>query len=203
MCRWLGMAGWLSLTLMWAWTLAFPGETFACSPTTTPFSSAEPTPGPIDYALAADVVIEGEVIDVDDRGTALVEVEFYYKGHGPAIVTITGFGVGEDCRDEVSIGTNAVFYGMGNPNEQLSALHLRTWHATDPITEQIIREVTETTGQGPLPPVEAADTLMEPVSAPASSYTDHNRLTLRVTIVGALSFILLLLLLSVRYAMRE
>jgi hypothetical protein len=196
MNKWLGVAGWISLAILLTWTLALPGETFACSPTATPFGSTEPTPGPTAYALAADIVIEGEVIDVVEYGTALVAVERYYKGRGPAIVTITGFGEDVSCRDKVAIGEQALFYGRGSPYEQLSALHLRAWHSTDPINDQVIREVTEATGQAPLLPEEIADIAVEPVPAPNGPNTSAKSIA-RIMITLILSTILLLLFLRV------
>ena len=76
---------------------------------------------------AADVVLEGTITQVTSANynyTATVQVQQYFKGSGPATVTIGNFGTGADCRSVVRQGDTWIFFANGDPNTGLSASYL-------------------------------------------------------------------------------
>lgn len=131
-----------------------------------PLWACTPPPGglpdytPADRTHAAEVVLEGTIIGrVDLNGhpwldTALVRVHRYFKGAGPAWVTISHFGPGSLCLSEVYIGQRAIFYAKGDPETGLVAHYLSQFDAVDPVWPEIVAEVIAAAGQEPVLPVE-------------------------------------------------
>jgi hypothetical protein len=82
---------------------------------------------------AADVVLEGTVTQMaainfqDD--TATIAVQRYFKGSGPASVTITNFGPGALCRSSVQVGEHWIFFAKGDPSALMSASYLSQFDA--------------------------------------------------------------------------
>lgn len=87
---------------------------------------------------------------------AEIEVETYLKGEGPAIVKISGFGDGADCRSWVEVGAQAVFFANGDPDSGvLDAEYLGVHDAVWQASEKNISEITGITNHSvepyPLP----------------------------------------------------
>lgn len=103
---------------------------------------------------AAGVVLDGEVIHVEGDWllTATVEVNRYFKGRGPEVVTISNLGPGSLCLSWVSVGDKWVFYTTGNPDAVLSAHYLSQFDAIDPVTPAVVTEVIAAAGHDPVPP---------------------------------------------------
>jgi hypothetical protein len=82
---------------------------------------------------AADVVLEGAVTQMtsvngqDD--TATITVQRYFKGSGPAAVTITNFGTHALCRSFVQAGDHWIFFAKGDPSALMSASYLSQFDA--------------------------------------------------------------------------
>ena len=94
---------------------------------------------------AADVVLEGTVtqmtkINMPDD-TATISVQRYFKGSGPASVTITGFGPTSLCRSPVHAGEQWIFYAKGDPNALMSASYLSQFDAVDIPSDETIAEI--------------------------------------------------------------
>ena len=107
----------LLLSLMWA------APALACTqpPGGTPHYTIS------QHVRAADVVLNGTITQVTSDNynyTATVQVQEYFKGSGPAIVTITNFGTGADCRSVVRTGDDWIFFANGDPNADMSANYL-------------------------------------------------------------------------------
>lgn len=94
---------------------------------------------------AADVVLEGTVTEVstltfpDD--TATIQVQRFFKGSGPATVTITGFGPGAMCRSQVAVGNHFIFFARGDPATMMEANYLGQFDAVAPADQDTIAEV--------------------------------------------------------------
>src|SRR5207253_1938522 len=80
------------------------------------------------HVRAAGVVLEGTITQVTVENfqnfTATIAVQQYFKGSGPATVTITNFGTGADCRSVVKQSDTWIFFANGDPNAELSASYL-------------------------------------------------------------------------------
>src|SRR5262245_28331036 len=79
------------------------------------------------HVKAADVVLEGTITQVTSANfnyTATVQVQQYFKGSGPATVTIGNFGTGADCRAFVKVGDTWIFFANGDPHVGLNASYL-------------------------------------------------------------------------------
>jgi hypothetical protein len=131
------------------------GRLWAC----TPPPGGLPDYTPADRTEAAEVVLEGTIVGrVDTSGypwleTALVKVHRYFKGTGPALVTISHFGPGALCLSEVYIGQRAIFYTRGDPDTGLVAHYLSQFDAVDPVHPEVVAEVIAAAGQEPVLPV--------------------------------------------------
>jgi hypothetical protein len=101
-----------------------------------------------DRVKAAQVVLEGTVTSVTNSGqTALIAVKQYFKGSGPATVTINGFGPSAACLVEVKAGDNLIFYASGDPKATtLSAFYMSIGDATSPANPQTIEEIGRAAG---------------------------------------------------------
>lgn len=136
-----------------------PSPTFACEPL-PPEQAAQATH--TRRTESADIVLEGTITDTAGRDfphTATVEVDRYYKGSGPAEVTITGFGEGSDCLSPVNEGDHLIFYATGDPAVTLDAYYLVGLDAVAAPDPEVIAEITAVAGQEP---VEPADDIASP-----------------------------------------
>ena len=111
--------------------LAPPRRAAAC----TPPPGGLPTFSAAERAWAAAVVLEGTVSAVDGEPfamqTATVTLHEYFKGGGPATVTISNLGSGALCLSAVSVGLRAIFYTTGDPATGLVAHYLSQFDAYD------------------------------------------------------------------------
>jgi hypothetical protein len=94
---------------------------------------------------AADVVLEGDITQMtatnfkDD--TATISVQRYFKGSGPASVTITNFGPSSLCRSPVHAGEHWIFFAKGDPNAVMTASYLSQFDAVTPATADTIAQI--------------------------------------------------------------
>ncbi|MDQ7025743.1 MAG: hypothetical protein Q9P44_09305 [Anaerolineae bacterium] len=130
-------------------------RTYACSP----------TPEALEYTLEdrienAPLVLVGTVLDgTIGWGNTIVEAEIkvdsYLKGSGMAVVTISGFGDGADCRSRVQMGGRYIFFAEGDSADTLQAVYLGVQDATYSASDERVSRVTAFTGQSlepqPLP----------------------------------------------------
>jgi hypothetical protein len=113
---------WMLLIAVLATLQGGAGRALACEPIEMPEG---PSPTPVTQEAivqAADVIFEGVVVDHEngeDYGPAIVEVERYFKGSGPAQVLVRGFGWGTDCLPTIEVGQRGLFYASGNPDDAL------------------------------------------------------------------------------------
>src|SRR5262245_29472839 len=77
---------------------------FACQPTAAP-TNFVPTPFMLAmHVKRAAIILEGTVLgqsakeSSDHSQIGAIQVQQYLKGSGPAIVEVSGFGTGGDCR---------------------------------------------------------------------------------------------------------
>ncbi len=141
----------LVLTLLISLALIKPvPPVFAC----TPPLGGHPIYSVTERTNAAEVVLEGTVTNLTDPfyGTATVEVNRYFKGSGPATVTITDLGTTALCLSPVSVGSHYIFYTVGSPSTGLKANYLGAFDAVDPADPQIIAEIIAAVGHDPVPP---------------------------------------------------
>lgn len=136
-----------------ATVLLYPAPAFAC----TPPPGGLPKHTAADRTRSASVVLEGVVTALSDTGipgeVATVSVKQYFKGSGPSVVTIRGFGPSGICRSELRVGDRLVFYSVGDPAVELQAFYLSQFDAVAPADAQTIAEVIAAAGQNPVTPV--------------------------------------------------
>lgn len=131
---------------------------------TPPVLACTPPPGGLppytvaDRTNAAEVVVEGTIValtDADDYGaikTATVKVDLYFKGSGPAVVSIARFGPTSLCLSPVSVGQHWIFYTTGDASTGLTAHYLSQFDAVDPVTSDIVAQVIAAVGHDPVRP---------------------------------------------------
>jgi hypothetical protein len=82
---------------------------------------------------AADVVLQGTVTQMTainfQNDTAAIAVQRYFKGTGPASVTITNFGPGSLCRSFVQVGDHWIFFAKGDTSALMTASYLSQFDA--------------------------------------------------------------------------
>ncbi len=129
-----------------------------------PALACTPPPGGLppytvaDRTNAAEVVVEGTIValtDADNYGaikTATVEVRLYFKGDGPAVVSIARFGPSSLCLSPVSVGQHWIFYTTGDPRTGLTAHYLSQFDAVDPATPDNVAQVIDAVGHDPVRP---------------------------------------------------
>ena len=130
------------------------------TPAVLPVCACTPPPGGLpDYTVAdrtnaAEVVLEGTIIALTGEyiNVATVHVHRYFKGIGPAVTTISGFGSTRLCLSPVSVGQRWVFYATGDPSSGLSAHYVSQFDAVDPADPQTIAEVIAAVGHDPVLP---------------------------------------------------
>jgi hypothetical protein len=116
-----------------------------------PALACTPPPGGVPiYTIAqrvqaADVVLEGDVTQVTQMqfpdDTAIISVSRYFKGNGPASVTITNFGPGGLCRSSVHVGDHWIFFAKGDPNTVMAASYLSQFDAVASATPNTIAQI--------------------------------------------------------------
>jgi len=94
---------------------------------------------------AADVVLRGTITQVTVENfqnyTATIAVQQYYKGSGPATVTIANFGTGADCHSAVHVGDDWIFFAKGDPSALMQANYLSQFDAVTSPTADTIAEI--------------------------------------------------------------
>jgi Agrin NtA domain len=82
---------------------------------------------------AAEVVLQGTVTQLTainvQNDTATITVQRYFKGSGPATVTITNFGPSSLCRSAVQVGDHWIFFAKGDPSALMTASYLGQFDA--------------------------------------------------------------------------
>jgi hypothetical protein len=172
----------LLIGTMFGWQ---PSPIYACEPL-SPEQAAQATH--TRRTEAADMVLEGTITDTAGGSaphTATVEVDVYYKGSGPAEVTITGFGEGPDCLSPVAEGEHLIFYANGDPAGTLNAYYLVGLDAVTIPGTDVVAEIEAAAGQEPIEP--AGDS--EPTFG-LSNYLLLAAGTLCLLVVGAGGFFL-------------
>jgi len=125
----------LLLSLMWA------APALACTqpPGGTPHYTIS------QHVRAADVVLRGTITQVTVENfqnyTATIAVQQYFKGSGPATVTIANFGTGADCRSAVHVGDDWIFFAKGDPNADLTASYLGAGDAIATPSDDTIAQI--------------------------------------------------------------
>jgi len=93
----------------------------------SPAHACEPIPVYMQSSLServssADAIFEGRVVKVlpnTDKGIgAEITVTRYFKSIGPELLTVYGFGFGDDCNVAVAPGDVRIFYVKGNPQAE-------------------------------------------------------------------------------------
>lgn len=131
---------------------ARPLAVFACEPLLPEVATAATATRRTE---SADVVLVGTITDTAGQAfadTATVEVEVYYKGDGPAEVTISGFGEGPDCLSPVAEGERLIFYATGDPAAELEAYYLVGLDAVAQPSAETAQEIMIAAGQVPIVP---------------------------------------------------
>jgi hypothetical protein len=141
---------WLLLALPALSHLGRADRALACTP---------PPGGLPDYSVAdraadAPVILEGTITHLGDDfpQVATIAVNRYFKGIGPAEVTISGFGPSSVCLSEVNEGDHLVFYAQGSPDTGLQANYLSQFDAVDPADVDTVNELIEAVGREPVAP---------------------------------------------------
>ncbi|WP_420629100.1 hypothetical protein [Candidatus Leptofilum sp.] len=120
----------------------------------------------------AELVFEGTVLKTNDLDSTVVEGDFgnigagsrtstgsygatvavhqYFKGSGPEIIEIEGFGLGGSCLSSVFPGSNFIFFANGNPSEILTANYLGVYSAVEEANAATIAEAIKATGHLPV-----------------------------------------------------
>jgi hypothetical protein len=97
------------------------------------------------HVRAADVVLRGTIskitVESFQNYTAAIVVQSYYKGSGPATVTIANFGTGADCRSAVHVGDDWIFFANGDPSALMQASYLSQFDAVMSPTADTIAQI--------------------------------------------------------------
>lgn len=147
----------LFLILVAAMLLTPTRPVTSLAPVCTPPPGGLPVYTTAERVANAEIVLEGTITKVveemnDVSQVATVSVTLYYKGYGPAEVTIDGFGPGSLCLSYVQEGDHRVFYAHDNPMTGLSATYLSQFDAVDSVSPERTMEIIEAVGRTPLPP---------------------------------------------------
>ena len=118
---------------------------------TAPALACTPPPGGLPHytiaqrVQAADVVLRGRITKVTVENfrdyTATIAVQEYFKGNGPATVTIANFGTGADCRSAVHVGDDWIFFANGDTSALMQANYLSQFDAVTSPTADTIAEI--------------------------------------------------------------
>lgn len=155
------------LVVAWFWLVLTPtSSVLACLPA-----------GRFDYTVTerthdAELVFEGTVLKTNNLDSTVVEGDFgnigagsststgsygatvavhqYFKGSGPEIIEIVGFGFGGSCLSSVFPGSNFIFFANGNPSELLTANYLGVYSAVEEANAANITEAEKASGQQPV-----------------------------------------------------
>ena len=141
------------------------------------------------HVRAAGVVLEGTITQVTSANfnyTATVQVQQYFKGSGPTITSIGGFGTGADCRSVVKAGDTWIFFANGDPNTGLSASYLSAFDALATPDADTIAEIIAAVNSQPrayLPLLASGATR---ITAAPSRADDGTPVGVALLLVGAL-----------------
>lgn len=142
------------------------------------------------HVRAAGVVLQGTISQVTVENfqsyTATVQAQQYFKGSGPATVSITNFGTGADCRSVVRTGDTWIFFSNGDPNSGLSASYLSVGDALatpDADTISQILAVLNSRARAYLPLITGG---AQAVAAAAQPAEDRTPVGIALLLVGAL-----------------
>jgi hypothetical protein len=139
---------------------------------------------------AADVVLEGDVTQMSainfQNDTATISVTRYFKGSGPASVTITNFGPTSICRSPVQIGDHWVFFAKGDPNAVMMASYLSQFDAVTSASADTIAQILAALNirARAFLPLLVAQPANIAAAAPSST-EDHTLIGLALMIAGA------------------
>lgn len=129
-------------------------------PTPLAHACTQPPGGHPSYSVteqtnAATIVLEGTVTAISDtyQGTASVRVARYFKGYGPATVTIDRLGTSALCLSSVVVEGRYIFYAYGNTPAVLTANYLSAGDAVDGVDTHTVAEIIAAVGHDPLSPV--------------------------------------------------
>ncbi|MGB0388191.1 MAG: hypothetical protein ACPGWR_25515 [Ardenticatenaceae bacterium] len=120
-------------------------EVLACSPL-----PGYPNYTPADRTMAAEVVLEGRVVEVTKtegfEQVATVEVSRYFKKSDfiteePTVVTIDHLGSDAMCLAWVNVDDHLIFYTKGDPTNELRAHYLEPHDAVARPTREVINEI--------------------------------------------------------------
>ncbi len=125
---------------------------FAC----TPPPGGLPIKTVADRVGAADIALKGTVIaftgeEFMGNQVATIRVEQYYKGEGPALVTVSRYGTGSLCLTPVTVGREGLFYILDTP-DGLRASYLTQFDAIGNADAETLALAVEATGHPPTEP---------------------------------------------------
>lgn len=134
---------------------AQPTPAYACTPT----PQGRPPYTLEDKVKTAPIILEGKVISVlKDTSSAsekaMVEVSGYYKGSGPANITIENFGSSAQCLTTVRTGERLIFYVSLDQVGNYRAFYMSAGAAISSATPENVTLLTAITG-APKPPQSA------------------------------------------------
>src|SRR4051794_27482342 len=145
------------------------------------------------HVQAADVVLRGTITQVTVESfqnyTATIAVQQYFKGNGPATVTITDFGTGADCRSSVHVGEDGIFFANGDPSALMHASYLSQVDAVSTPDADTIAQIIAAVNSRPrayLPLLAGGSTARRTDGAPSSA-DDHALFGLALVVVGAIA----------------
>jgi hypothetical protein len=147
--RWFIALFFIALSITW-WLL----------PTTKAYACTQPVGGHIRYSIEkrvdqAQMIAEGLVIEVYAESyekIALIEVTAYYKGSGPSLISVAGYGDGAQCRSYIIEGQQQIFYLRQNADGSLWASYGSAGDAYISATDESRDAVINHMGRQPEPP---------------------------------------------------
>jgi hypothetical protein len=179
--RWHGWRSGIALVLS-----LLPAAALAC----TPPPGGLPHYTIAQHVWAADVVLRGTITQVAVENfqnyTATVAVQQYFKGNGPATVTIANFGTGADCRSVVRTGDDWIFFANGDPSALMQAHYLSQFDALATPDADTIAQVIVAVNSRPrayLPLVTGGTQI--PVAAAPKQAEDGTLLGMALLTIGA------------------
>lgn len=132
-----------------------------------------------EHTNAATIVLAGVVIDgkVNNNpgsliNIATIQVSQYFKGIGPEIVTVEGFGSISMCLSQVEIGDHLIFYIYVGANSQWHAHYMSAGDAVARPIPSIMAEIIAAVGSPPVAPLPSTtDPTSIPITTPADPST--------------------------------
>lgn len=122
-----------------------------------------------DHIDLAGVILVGNITAIEGMQTdhtAVIEVEQYLKGDGPATIRVSGFGDSAMCRQSVSVGRRMIFFAGGDPQTGLLyAAYFSMGSAAFGASDQTIANITAITGTQVFPD-QGAGSVTSPSASP-------------------------------------